>query len=140
MESLIASATSMRHMHLVGAAALLVITLTTLQIGITDARSLTADDGLFPENINKRNTWWSKKSLDTMNTIPHSNYDNADFEFNQCQDALEVYSCYVNKCVQSFFTCSRQSVSEELFGACKMVHRMCAKSCSKGGMLDDLIR
>lgn len=47
-------------------------------------------------------------------------------------------ACYVDRCVQSFVSCARQASSEELFSACKMLHKMCASTCSSGNQNDIL--
>ncbi|XP_052774367.1 uncharacterized protein LOC128212975 [Mya arenaria] len=140
MEVVISTNTAVRHLQILGTGILLAILLTSSQIGSTHARSLTGEDGFFPENLIKRNTWWSKKSLNVMDTIPHTSFETGNSEYSPCQETIEIYSCYVTKCVQSFVTCARQSGSEEVFGACKMLHKMCAGSCSKGSQLDDYIR
>ncbi|KAK3609738.1 hypothetical protein CHS0354_029184 [Potamilus streckersoni] len=101
------------------------VLLVTSDFGTISARSLAEDDGYFPQQMIKRNTWWSKKSFD--NALPISQ-DSA--EGPKCKQTISSYNCYVNKCVGNFVACARQSRSEEVFEVCKLLHKSCAASCS----------
>jgi len=46
-------------------------------------------------------------------------------------------ACYVTRCVQTYVKCARQAASDELFNACKMLHKLCASSCSKHSIPED---
>ncbi|XP_060556019.1 uncharacterized protein LOC132716712 [Ruditapes philippinarum] len=140
MDQITSSKTSpSKQLQIVGTTLLLVIFFLASQIGNSDARTLSTDDDFFSAPLIKRNTWWTKKSVDSMDTIPQTNYPPEDSQYGKCQDAIEVYSCYVERCVQSFVTCARQAETEELFSACKMLHKMCASICSNGNQ-NDFIR
>lgn len=132
MDLAISARTTYKNLQYAALGALITIFLISTQIGHTEARSLSDDQGFFSAPIIKRNTWWTKKSLDAMDTIPQTNFEPEDSQFGKCQEAIDVYSCYVERCVQSFVTCARQAGTEELFSACKMLHKMCASSCSGG--------
>lgn len=137
MDLVISTKSTAKHLQIVGATFLMVIIFVTTQIENTEARTLSANEDFFTAPLIKRNTWWTKKSVDTMDRIPETQFEPDDPQYGKCEDALEVYSCYVERCVQSFVTCARQASSEELFSACKMLHKMCASTCSSG---NDVIR
>lgn len=99
------------------------------QLGTTHGRTLSTDDGYFAAPVLKRNTWWSKKSLDALDTIQHNNLNLNQETNGKCQEALAVYACYVERCVPSFVTCSKNSETDEVFQACKVLHKMCSATC-----------
>lgn len=119
-----------KHLQCAAAGVFLFFFLISTQLGPTESRSISDDQGFFSAPILKRNTWWSKKSLDAMETIPQTSFDSDASQFGQCQGIIDVYTCYVDRCVQSYVTCARQAGTDELFSACKMLHKMCASSCS----------
>ncbi|XP_053393962.1 uncharacterized protein LOC128555523 [Mercenaria mercenaria] len=139
MDLFITATTTSKQLQIVGTTLLLAFFFLASQIGHSDARTLSTDEDFFSAPIIKRNTWWTKKSIDAMDTMPQTNFDPQESQYGKCQDAIEVYSCYVGRCVQSFVTCARQAETDELFSACKMLHKMCASSCSSGNQ-NDFIR
>ncbi|KAL4236057.1 hypothetical protein ACF0H5_004443 [Mactra antiquata] len=133
MDLAISSRTSFKHLQIIGIGVLFVICLISTQIGHTEGRTLTRENDFFPTPFIKRNTWWTKKSMNNMDARPQNNFEPVDQSYNKCQDSLEVYVCYVEKCVVSFASCARQADSEELFSACKVLNNMCASSCANAG-------
>lgn len=107
---------------------LLIWIICACSIDIAEGRRLTNDD-IFPEYIEKRNSWWSKKSLDNL-----PNYQNEiSYQDNNrgCEDILDVFKCYSQLCVPDFVTCSRSD--DEIYHMCKVEHDLCSARCYSSG-------
>ncbi|KAL5016119.1 hypothetical protein ScPMuIL_005708 [Solemya velum] len=96
-------------------------------IDISDTRSLEDEDSFFSGPMIKRNSWFSKKSLEDIQSISNNQRYNA--ENRQCRAALTTYKCYAERCVPTFVDCARDSISDESYEACKLEHRVCASEC-----------
>lgn len=125
--SVTSSARQILHMGLV-----IGLVLISTHIDAIHARSVSNVDDIFSDPVVKRNTWWTKKSLDALDTIPRANNNVERTKTSDCQEAVEVYACYITKCVPPYVTCARQTTGSELFEACQILHKLCASSCSNG--------
>ncbi|XP_033737198.1 uncharacterized protein LOC117325218 [Pecten maximus] len=104
----------------------------SLQIHFAESRSLSTDE-YFPNTIFKRNSWFSKKSLDNLSPASQKEVDITPMQVtNGCEEALSVYRCYADMCVPEFVECSRTSMSNDLYEMCKLEHSMCASRCFNG--------
>ncbi|ESO94513.1 hypothetical protein LOTGIDRAFT_161214 [Lottia gigantea] len=101
---------------------------SVLPLGLSFARSLSPlDDNYWLDNLDKRNSWWSKKSVDDFNNISQQG---DTIEDNQREDSsASLYSCYVENCVPDFIACSKTSSSKSEFKTCKIQHRVCSRQC-----------
>ncbi|VDI28018.1 uncharacterized protein LOC143062870 [Mytilus galloprovincialis] len=97
-------------------------------IGVTEARSIS-DEEYFPMSLEKRNSWWSKKSLENV-----PNYQNGlslqDTDIG-CEAVIDVFKCYSQYCVPDFVACSRES--DDIYDMCKVEHDLCASKCFDSG-------
>ncbi|OWF42458.1 uncharacterized protein LOC110461030 [Mizuhopecten yessoensis] len=113
--------------------AVLIIALSvSLQIHFAESRSLSTDE-YFPNTIFKRNSWFSKKSMDNLPPASQKQIDITPMQMESgCEEALSVYKCYADVCVPEFVECSRTSMSNDLYEMCKLEHSMCASRCFNG--------
>ncbi|XP_069128555.1 uncharacterized protein [Argopecten irradians] len=108
----------------------------SLQIHFAESRSLSTDE-YFPNTIFKRNSWFSKKSLDNLPPSPQKELEINPMQVSsQCEDVLSVYRCYADMCVPEFVECSRSSMTNDLYEMCKLEHSMCASRCFNGSGAD----
>ncbi|XP_025110680.1 uncharacterized protein LOC112574066 [Pomacea canaliculata] len=117
---------------LVPSAAVMVSLLLLTYTGVSLARTLGFDNENFDNSFNKRNSWWSKKSVDTSSdltpVLPDASIEAGDMDENP--DAYtKLYGCYVATCVPEFIACARRSRTTSTFEMCKLEHRTCAMRC-----------
>ncbi|GFR58668.1 hypothetical protein ElyMa_000037100 [Elysia marginata] len=120
------------------------------------AKSLGLQDNYWPTDaaLSKRNSWWSKKSLDSssdFNTLleeppaDEMNLDGrepADFDYGR-DPISELYGCYTTTCVPEFVHCAQRSKTHSstlthlgltdrshlTFSQCRRNHKLCALNC-----------
>ncbi|XP_060072295.1 uncharacterized protein LOC132552168 [Ylistrum balloti] len=103
-----------------------------LQIHFAESRSLSTDE-YFPNTIFKRNSWFSKKSMEDLPPTSQKHDDITPMQVKTgCEEALSVYRCYADMCVPEFVECSRTSMSNDVYEMCKLEHSMCASRCFNG--------
>ncbi|XP_046332613.1 uncharacterized protein [Haliotis cracherodii] len=107
--------------------ALLPLVVLLSHTGLSFARSLSLDDTYWVDNVDKRNSWFSKKSLDEFG--PLSNAASAISQQTEGDHSRQLYSCYVETCVPDFIICAKRSRTQRGFSMCKMDHRVCAVEC-----------
>lgn len=100
--------------------------------GLSVARTLGLGDSILSDSLDKRNSWWSKKSVDSSSDfsaiLPEPSIDESDLEGSP--DAYtKLYGCYVASCVPEFIGCARRSRTRSSFDTCKYEHRACAMHC-----------
>jgi hypothetical protein len=114
--------------------------LTISQLGVCSARSLVLKDGYLSaaEDISKRNSWWSKKSLDSVpdynRIIQEPAYDDIAMGANsdrhsQSPGYSSLFSCYIKDCVPRFVQCAQIAVTENEYAECKRRHELCGTIC-----------
>ncbi|KAH9504163.1 hypothetical protein Btru_065163 [Bulinus truncatus] len=106
---------------------------------MTSAKSLGLEQDYWSNvgEIGKRNSWWSKKSLESTPDYQRLLQDSAYKESDQdSSDETEpdtnipsLYSCYVQTCAPEFVQCAKNSRSHQGFSACKAKHHLCALQC-----------
>lgn len=110
--------------------------LTISQLGKSSARSLGLKQGYWPssDDISKRNSWWSKKSLDSSPDYQTLVQD-ADTDREITSDARSqpsyssLFMCYVRECVPKFVQCAQNSATREDYSDCKKRHEVCGMIC-----------
>lgn len=83
--------------------------------------------------LSKRNSWWSKKSVDSSSDfsqlIPDTNIDTTAFDENNSDASSQLYGCYTASCVPEFIACAAKTKTAGSFEICKLQHRACAVHC-----------
>ncbi|XP_023240182.1 uncharacterized protein LOC111638670 isoform X1 [Centruroides sculpturatus] len=79
------------------------------------------------ESMDKRNTWWTKKS------VPEEELqlDITDKESSLYITVLSSVGCYINSCIPSFLQCCHSAEIKQNFLRCKQLHRRCIMNCFK---------
>ncbi|XP_014775014.1 uncharacterized protein LOC106872510 [Octopus bimaculoides] len=77
--------------------------------------------------INKRNSWWSKKSaIPLTDDYP----DRSSLEDLRCDQTKFLFSCYIRLCVSELLSCAKEAKdSKRSFNDCKSDYRMCGLKC-----------
>lgn len=94
-------------------------------IGISEGRSVAGEE-YFPMSLEKRNSWWSKKSLENIPNYHNENLLNEGQQQN-CDMAIDIFKCYSEICVPDFVACSRSS--DDVYEMCKIEHTLCTSRC-----------
>lgn len=120
-------------------AVLAIITFLTLsQIEVSSARSMGLSDDYWStaDDLNKRNSWWSKKSLESApdyTTFTGPAYKEPSLDLTADSSAVDIssslYGCYTESCLPEFLNCAALSRSYKSLGRCRVTHRICASSC-----------
>ncbi|XP_064606998.1 uncharacterized protein LOC135471629 [Liolophura sinensis] len=110
-----------------------------LHTGWSEGKSLSENnDDVLESVLAKRNSWWSKKSMDSISDLASDNsFHNED---SKCESSQALFGCYVDACVPQFVACARRSLSSVGFDSCKVKHRICAVRCMTEASLDDIAR
>ncbi|XP_055886866.1 uncharacterized protein LOC106064171 [Biomphalaria glabrata] len=113
--------------------------LTLSQSDVASAKSLGLEQDYWSntQEMSKRNSWWSKKSLDSspdyQRLLQESNYKDSEQDSNDDNDpesnVASLYSCYVQTCAPEFVQCAKTSRTRKGFSACKAKHHLCALQC-----------
>ncbi|XP_076441522.1 uncharacterized protein LOC143280672 [Babylonia areolata] len=118
----------------VPSAFLLLTAILLSHTGLTVARTLglgSEDD--FADVLSKRNSWWSKKSVDASSDFPSidpdSEIDASDDGDGSSGAYIKLYGCYTSSCVPDFIGCATRSRTTATFEMCKLGHRACALHC-----------
>ncbi|KAL8576495.1 hypothetical protein ACOMHN_003053 [Nucella lapillus] len=123
----------MAMLRAVSLAVLAVVIVLLSHTGMTSARSTALQRGPLTRLLSKRNSWWSKKSVDASSDfapgiIPEASLEAQDLE-NSSDGNSELFLCYMSSCVPSFTACATRSRTTNSFNACQMKHRHCAVRC-----------
>ncbi|XP_041359582.1 uncharacterized protein LOC121375926 isoform X2 [Gigantopelta aegis] len=94
--------------------AVLILGLLLAQTGLSFAKSLGVNEDSWLQDVEKRNSWWSKKSVNEYGPVEQDDY---------------YKSCYVETCVPDFISCAKRSRTQKSFTSCKLDHRLCAINC-----------
>ncbi|XP_070194467.1 uncharacterized protein [Littorina saxatilis] len=101
--------------------------------GVTLARTLGLQSDNLSEFLSKRNSWWSKKSVDSSSdftpVVPEIDIDARDLEDRSPDAYTQLYGCYTSSCVPDFIGCAARSRTTSSFEVCKLEHRACAMHC-----------
>lgn len=122
-------------------AALTFLTFVTLcHLDVSSGKSLHRPGSPWQSdrNILKRNSWWSKKSVDSAPRYPQykelrdSPYTE-DYEDLPEEDAepklLSSYECYTDSCFPDFLLCVSRADDVSRLARCNRLHRLCAGRC-----------
>lgn len=87
----------------------------------------SGSDDIIGQLINKRNSWWSKKS--SLPLLRQFSGDiSADAAF--CGKMMSIFKCYIYGCVDKMATCARESgMSGRGYDTCQLELRMCGLKC-----------
>lgn len=81
-------------------------------------------------SINKRNAWWSKKSVPFQ---PMSAFNLELQGLDESRDAQDILGCYADQCVTDLVWCAREAQSKPEFLQCQLQHRLCLTRCQSPG-------
>ncbi|XP_041359581.1 uncharacterized protein LOC121375926 isoform X1 [Gigantopelta aegis] len=114
--------------------AVLILGLLLAQTGLSFAKSLGVNEDSWLQDVEKRNSWWSKKSVNEYGPVEQDDYyKNHDLTSKgtglTTRSSTELYSCYVETCVPDFISCAKRSRTQKSFTSCKLDHRLCAINC-----------
>jgi len=123
-----------------------VVIIALVNSELSSAKSLGFNNGFWStsENLSKRNSWWSKKSSDSM-----PNYDSllaSRFTDSSEEDDLSEESpadnypsldCYSDTCLPEFLSCAGDARTHKSLYRCKLTHRMCTVTCLMEGQAED---
>ncbi|XP_061175407.1 uncharacterized protein LOC133184375 [Saccostrea echinata] len=103
-----------------------VLLMTIFVIGLTESRTIS-EDNFYPGSLAKRNSWWSKKSLDDNAVKLRDNRLSEDG--CDCHTSLRIHKCYATHCVTGFLHCLREAISEQHYSICHEEHNLCLSKC-----------
>ncbi|RUS73997.1 hypothetical protein EGW08_018246 [Elysia chlorotica] len=142
-----------------GVLASFLLLLTLSYIDVCAAKSFVLQDEYMPTDraLVKKNSWWSKKSLDSATDYTRllkadypreetsvDDSDPAPVDLAYGTDAIsELYGCYITTCVPEFVHCAQRSRkqsstlaslgltgrSDLTFSQCRRNHQLCALEC-----------
>lgn len=116
----------------------LITFLTLSQIEVSSARTLGLPDEYWStvQEVNKRNSWWSKKSLESApgyTTFTEPAYKEPPVDLTADSSAMDIssslYGCYTQSCLPEFLSCSGLSRTYKALGRCRVSHLICASTC-----------
>ncbi|CAL1546850.1 unnamed protein product [Lymnaea stagnalis] len=107
----------------------------------TSAKALGLDENYWSltNEVGKRNSWWSKKSLesapDYQRLLKEATYRDASLDSpsaaeSETEDNISsLYSCYVQTCAAEFIQCAQGSRTFSVYSECKARHHLCSLQC-----------
>jgi len=126
-----------------------IVVLALTQTEFSSAKSLGFNNGFWStsENLSKRNSWWSKKSSDSVPnyesliesrfTDPSEEEDDDDLSDDSPDDNYPSLDCYSDTCLPEFLSCAGDARSHKSLYRCKLSHRMCTVTCLMEGQAGD---
>ncbi|XP_076462817.1 uncharacterized protein LOC143295137 [Babylonia areolata] len=105
--------------------------------GMTSARATGLQRDALSQLLSKRNSWWSKKSVDSSSDfpafVPDTSIDAEDVAENSPEEEEDtqffVAVCYSSSCVPEFTACATHSRTTAAFDLCRLQKRQCALRC-----------